>query len=80
METLTYAERNMVESYAAILGGLRTSTKLELMDRLLKSLKNEYIKVDEPAIEFIPEKSAEQIISEIRKSRNFGKTRILESF
>jgi hypothetical protein len=80
METLTYAERNMIESYAAILGGLSTSTKLELMDRLLKSLKNEYIKTDEPVIEFIPEKSAEQIISEIRESRNFGKTRILESF
>ena len=30
--------------------------------------------------EFIPEKSAEQIITELRGSRNFGKTRIIEPF
>jgi hypothetical protein len=30
--------------------------------------------------EFIPEKSAEQIISEIRDSRCFGKTRTIEPF
>jgi hypothetical protein len=30
--------------------------------------------------DFIPEKSAEQIIAELRESRSFGKTRIIEPF
>lgn len=80
MEPLTYVEKNMIESYSSIFGGLSASTKLELADRLLKSLRSEPAGIDRHVGEFIPEKSAEQIISEIRESRSFGKTRILESF
>jgi hypothetical protein len=80
MDVLTYPEKNMIESYSSILSNLSTPAKIELMERLLKSLRKEHGMIDEPKGEFIPEKSAEQIISEIRTNRNFGKTRILESF
>jgi hypothetical protein len=68
----------MIESYSAILSSLSAPCKIELMERLLKSMKDERNEINLPSDEFIPEKSAEQIISEIRDSRSFGKTRIIE--
>jgi len=78
MDTLHYTERNMIETYSAVLSGLSVPCKLELMERLLKSLKNEPEETALQTGDFIPEKSAEQIISEIRDSRCFGKTRMIE--
>jgi hypothetical protein len=78
MRTINYTEKNMIESYSAILSSLSAPCKIELMERLLKSLKDERNEINLPSDEFIPEKSAEQIISEIRESRSFGKTRIIE--
>ena len=80
MDTIHYTERNMIEAYSAVLSGWSVPCRLELMERLLKSLKNETKETGLPTGEFIPEKSAEQIISEIRDSRCFGKTRMMESF
>jgi hypothetical protein len=80
MRTINYTERNMVESYSAVLSSLSVPCKIELMERLLKSMKNEPKEMILPSDEFIPEKSAEQIIAELRESRNFGKTRVIESF
>jgi len=59
---------------------LSVPCKIELTDRLLKSLKNEPEKIALYTDEFIPEKSAEQIITELRASSSFGKTRIIEPF
>jgi len=80
MRTVDYTEKNMIESYSAILNRLSIPNKIELMERLLKSLKNESEKIALSTDEFIPEKSAEQLISELRDSRTFGKTRIIEPF
>ena len=80
MDTITCTERNMIDTYSTVFSNWSVPSKLELMERLLKSLKNEPKETSLPTSEFIPEKSAEQIISEIRNSRCFGKTRIIESF
>lgn len=64
---------NYTETYSAVLGSLIISKKN-------KSLKNESEKSALSANEFIPEKSAEQIVAELRDSRSFGKTRIVEPF
>ena len=80
MNTINYTERNLVESYSAVLGNLSVPCKIALMERLLKSLKNESIKTAMATDEFIHEKSAEQIIAELRESRTSGKTRIIEPF
>ena len=80
MRTINYTERNMIESYYAVLNNLSIPCKIELTERLLKSLKNEPEKIALYTDEFIPEKSAEQIITELRESRSFGKTRIIEPF
>ncbi|MCL2040640.1 MAG: hypothetical protein FWG84_01195 [Bacteroidales bacterium] len=81
MNEIHYTEKNMIESYSAVLNSLSVLSKIELMERLLKSLRNEQEKIALTANdEFIPEKSAEQIIAELRESRNFGKTRIIEPF
>jgi hypothetical protein len=74
---MEYEERNMIDIYASVFNSLSVFSKIELMERLLKSLKNENTN-EELTGEFIPEKTAEQIIEEIRESRNFGKTRIIE--
>jgi hypothetical protein len=70
----------MLEAYSSVLSNFSIASKLELMERLLKSLKTEQKETNLATTEFIPEKSAEQIISEIRDSRCFGKTRIIEPF
>ena len=81
MVTMQYTEeRNMLEAYSSVLNNLSVSSKLELMERLLKSLKTEQKETHLVTTEFIPEKSAEQIISEIQNSRCFGKTRVVEPF
>ena len=80
METMHYTERNMIESYSAVLSNWSFSSKLELIERLLNSLKTEPKEINLTTNEFIPEKSAEQIIAEIRNSRCFGKTRTIEPF
>jgi len=80
MDTIHYTERNMIESYSAVFNSWSIPCKLELMERLLKSLKHEQPLSFVSTNGFIPEKSAEQIISEIRDSRCFGKTRVIEPF
>jgi len=81
MNVISYTEQNMIESYSAVLNSLSVPSKIELMERLLKSLRNEQEKITLTTNdEFIPEKSAEQIITELRESRSFGKTRVIEPF
>jgi hypothetical protein len=75
METMTDIEKGMVESCSIIFSKLNHTGKLELMKRLLSSIKNDQTTLFD---DFIPEKSAEEIISEIRSSRSFGRTRIIE--
>jgi len=80
MNTINYTERNMIDSYSAVLSSLSVPCKIALMERLLKSLKHESKATSMVIDEFIPEKSAEQIIAELQQSRNFGKTRVIAPF
>jgi pentatricopeptide repeat protein len=75
METMNYTEKDFLESCSAIFSGFSRAGKIEMMEHLLQSLKND---VTEDTDDFIPEKSAEEIIAEIRESRSFGRTRVIE--
>jgi len=78
VEEIDYSESDVIETYSAVFSRLSFPYKIELMERLIKSLKNEQVTLITD--DFIPEKSAEQIISELRESRSFGKTRVIEPF
>ena len=78
VEQINYSERDVIDTYSAVFSRLSFPYKIELMERLIKSLKNEHEIM--PSGEFIPEKSSEQIIAELRESRSSGKTRIIEPF
>jgi len=80
MNTISYTEMDIVDSYSSVLSGLSVPYKIELVERLLNSLKKEWEETGLPTDKFIPEKSAEQIITELRESRTYGKTRIIEPF
>ena len=80
MNTINYSDRNVMENYCTFFNTLSVSSRIELIEEILKSLKNDVNAIPLKADEFIPEKSAEQIISEIKRSRCFGKTRIIETF
>lgn len=77
---MTYTERHLVETYAGLFEGLSMSSKRELMDSLAQSLK-----VTPAAREnrfyqsfgaFASEKSAEEIVAELKASRQFRKKEI----
>lgn len=68
---------NLVESYLGLLNNLSPSNKLELISRLSDSLKGSEKSTDKSLRElfgaFISKKSADEIISDIRASRNFNR-------
>ena len=86
MKAITYSDKFLVESYSSVLSNLNFPCKVELMERLIQSLKNQTKETKETkettfsTSDFIPEKSAEQIITDLRNSRSFGNTRIIEPF
>ncbi|MDA6069589.1 hypothetical protein NJT12_08155 [Flavobacterium sp. AC] len=76
---MTITDKNILESYSDLFEGLSFSNKLELIERLTKSLKvtkskeNNFYKSFGA---FASEKSAEEIISEIKSNRKFKNTEI----
>lgn len=72
---MTYAEKNIVETYSNLLENLSSIGKIELMERLTKSLKREKKLKEQDFFNsfgaFSDEKSAQQIVSEIKESRKF---------
>jgi hypothetical protein len=77
---MTYTDKHIVEVYSAILGGLSSEGKAELIEILSKSLttkkKNKENKFYKSFGAFASEKSAEEIVAEIRLSRKFRKKEI----
>jgi hypothetical protein len=72
---MTYIDRNIVKTYSGIFEGLSPLSKMELIESLSKSLKIEK-KTKEDAFyksfgAFASDKSAEEIVSEIKSSRKF---------
>ncbi|GEO09379.1 hypothetical protein [Segetibacter aerophilus] len=71
---MTYTENHIIETYTKLLEGLNANSKLELIERLSKSVEED--KKKEKAFYnsfggFSSEKSAEEIIKEIKETRKF---------
>ena len=77
---MTYTEKRIVESYTGLLEGLSSSSKMELIENLSKSLKSEDLKKEKAFYKsfgaFASQKPAEEIINEIRESRKFRRKEI----
>ena len=72
---MTHAEKYIIESYSGIFDSLSSIGKIELLEKLTKSLKEDK-KVQEKDFfksfgAFSSEKSAEEITAEIRESKTF---------
>jgi len=72
---MTYAEKNIIETYSNLIENLSSIGKLELLEKLAKSLKREKKSKEKDFYSsfgaFSEEKSAEEIIAEIKESRKF---------
>lgn len=79
-EKMTYTDRYLVETYTGLFEGLSSSNKMELIENLSKSLKVESNTKDAKFYKafgaFSSEKSAEEIINNIKLSRKFRNTEI----
>lgn len=74
---MTVANKNIVDTYSRLFEGLDSFTKLELIERLSKSLKKEKNSKEKAFFKsfgaFNSDKSAEEIVTEIKASRKFRK-------
>ena len=66
---MSHTEKYIVETYSGLFEGLSSLSKLELIENLSKSLNKSFGA-------FASDKSAEEIIEEIRLSRKFRKKEI----
>ena len=72
---MSYTDRHIVETYSGLFEGLSSLSKIELIESLTKSLKAADAKKDSRFYKsfgaFASEKSAEEIVADIRSSRKF---------
>lgn len=72
---MNYAEKNIVEAYAKLLDNLSLIGKIELLEKLAKSLKKENKSKEKDFFKsfgaFPSEKAADTIVKEIKESRKF---------
>ena len=72
---MNYTDRHIVETYSGLFEGLNYLSKIELIESLSKSLKKEKTTKDSKFYKsfgaFESDKSAEDIIADIKTSRNF---------
>ena len=72
---MTYTDKHIVEAYSGLLEGLSLESKAELIENLSKSLKSQKKNKENNFYKsfgaFASEKSAEDIIADIRSSRKF---------
>lgn len=77
---MSYTDRYIVETYAGLFEGLSSLSKIELIESLSKSLKLDNTKKDKKFYKsfgaFSSEKSAEEIIADIKMSRKFRRKEI----
>lgn len=77
---MSTVEKHIVNTYAKLFDGLSALTKMELIKQLTKSLKKEKKSKSDDFYKsfgaFDSEKSAEEIISDIKLSRKFKSTDI----
>ena len=77
---MTYIDKHIVETYTGLFEGLNAMSKIELIESLSKSLKTEK-KTKENLFyksfgAFSSDKSAEEIIKDLKASRKFRKKEI----
>jgi hypothetical protein len=72
---MSYTDKYIIETYSGLMEGLSAFNKIELIDNLSKSLKEEESIKEEKFYKsfgaFASDKSAEKIIKEIKSSRKF---------
>ena len=72
---MTHAERHIIETYSELFEGLSAVSKLELLERLAKSIRKGRKPKEEEFFRsfgaFASDKPAEEIAREIRESRKF---------
>lgn len=72
---MTYTEKHIVKTYSGLFEGLSSLSKIELIESLSKLLKSDKITKDSRFYNsfgaFASEKSAEEIIADIKLSRKF---------
>ena len=77
---MSYTEKHIIATYSAMFNGLSPLLKIELIESLTKSLKKDKIeKVDDfykSFGAFSNEKTAEEIVKEIKASRKFKNSEI----
>lgn len=77
---MTYTDKHIVEAYSGLFEGLSSLSKIELIERLTKSLKIDKTTNDDKFYKsfgaFASEKSAEEIIAHIKSSRKFREKEI----
>ena len=68
----------MADNYSGLLNGLSKENKLRLIAKLSNSMADEVVKnedrIDKYFGAFISDKSAQEIIKELKKSRNFNRS------
>ena len=77
---MSYTERNIIETYSAMFNGLSPLSKIELIESLTKSLKKDKIEKADTFYQsfgaFSTEKTAEEIVAEIKSNRKFKNSEI----
>jgi hypothetical protein len=72
---MNFTDRHIVETYSDLFEGLSSLNKIELIESLSKSLKKERVTKENSFYKsfgaFATEKSAEEIIADIKSSRKF---------
>jgi ribosomal protein L20A (L18A) len=72
---MTFTEKNIIENYLGLFENLNSMSKLELIEKLTKSLKSENKSKESNFYKsfgaFSTEKSSDEIISDLKSSRKF---------
>ena len=72
---MTHTERHIVETYSGIFDSLSAITKLELLEKLAKSIRKDTKSKEKDFFKsfgaFSSDKSSEEIVKEIKESRIF---------
>jgi len=77
---MSLTDKYIVETYSKMLEGLNASSKKEIIENLTRSLKRESASIEEKFYQsfgaFASDKSAEDIVKEIKRSRKFRRKEI----
>ena len=77
---MTFTDKNIIENYYRLFESLNSMSKLELIEKLTKSLKTESKSKENNFFKsfgaFSTEKTSDEIISDLKSSRKFRKKEI----